>query len=79
MRLKYTGHQDRSRFKHRFGTPPGTPCIWCGRRVYPVNAWIRLVNGGTEVASLEEPGDLGWQAIGADCAKRLPPEFVKKS
>jgi hypothetical protein len=82
MRIPYTGHQDLSRFTHRAGTPAGEPCIQCGRRVYPVKLRVHMVNGGAEFASIDEPDDtpeseMGWQAIGPECAKTFPPHFVE--
>ena len=83
MRIPYTGHANPSRFKHRFGTPKGEPCIQCGRRVYPVKLRVHMVNGGYEFASLDEPDDpweseMGWQAIGSDCARKLPLNFIQR-
>ena len=81
MRRPYTGHTDPSRFKHKFGTPLGEPCIMCGRRVYPVRLRVHMVDGGSQFASLDEPDDpydseMGWQAIGPDCANQLPQNFL---
>jgi hypothetical protein len=82
MRIPYQGHPDPTKFKHRFGTPVGEPCLQCGRRVYPVKLRVHMVNGGSELASIDEPDDpwdseMGWHAIGPECAKKLPPNFVQ--
>lgn len=59
------------------------PCVFCGRKVNPTRGFsVHMVHGGQyalhrddETAYVSDGGDMGWWAIGSECAKRVPAEY----
>jgi hypothetical protein len=61
------------------------PCLLCCRPIKPGRGWwVHMVDGGEHLVSRDEspacdpndPGDMGFHAVGPDCAKLVPREYL---
>jgi len=61
-----------------------TPCALCGKGVSDAKARyeVHVVDGGGVLQAVDSliklPGDMGWYPVGSDCAKIVPPGFVRR-
>lgn len=69
-------HYDRQR--EAAHTDTHAPCACCGHSVCTqagvTTHWVHVVDGGVSYGGAEDtddPGDMGWFAVGPTCAKRL--------
>lgn len=61
--------------------PAGEACVICGKRVYPVVSQVHMGPGGEGFMPAADPDyaateEMGWWAIGPECAKKLPAGYV---
>lgn len=59
-------------------------CIRCGKDVKNVRYMVECIGGGLDalstkyVADINDSGYMGMYAIGSDCKKHIPSEFIHK-
>lgn len=70
---------------HRNEEEAENPCAVCGRDVGSGGRkFVEVVGGGARfstvgAADVEDPGYMGFYAVGSGCARRFPPEYLSDS